>query len=218
MVKRGTIALDLDAIFSALSHPIRRAMLEQLAGGDATVSELARPHGVSLPAISRHLRVLEAAGLLKEEPHGRGEDGRPTWRDLAIRPTGRRGERVRFPRGIPGSRAFRTNRRNLRIRGDAGTCPDRERRVRGHPGQDEGHAEVRLRDGRGPRGDARLRNGGRGPRDDRALRRIGGGTEEERRAAEERASERSCSEERARYDEDLRRTTRTRVESTHGPS
>ena len=71
MVKRETVALDLDAIFSALSHPIRRAMLEQLAGGDATVSELARPHGVSLPAISRHLRVLEAAGLLKEEPDGR---------------------------------------------------------------------------------------------------------------------------------------------------
>src|SRR5467141_3563992 len=71
MVKRETVALDLDAIFSALSHPIRRAMLEQLAGGDATVSELARPHGVSLPAISRHLRVLEGAGLLKEEADGR---------------------------------------------------------------------------------------------------------------------------------------------------
>ena len=71
MVKRETVALDLDAIFSALSHPIRRAMLEQLAGSDATVSELARPHGVSLPAISRHVRVLEAAGLLKEEPDGR---------------------------------------------------------------------------------------------------------------------------------------------------
>src|SRR5207247_1946198 len=81
----------------------------------------------------------------EEIHHGRGEDGRPTWRDLAIRPAGRRGERVRFPRGIPGSRAFRTNRRNLRIRGDAGTCPRRERRVRGDPGQDEGHAEVRLR-------------------------------------------------------------------------
>ena len=71
MVKRETVALDLDAIFAALSHPIRRAMLERLAGGDATVSELARPHGVSLPAISRHVRVLEAAGLLKEEPDGR---------------------------------------------------------------------------------------------------------------------------------------------------
>lgn len=71
MVKRATVALDLDAIFAALSHPIRRAMLEQLAGGDATVGELAQPHGVSLPAISRHLRVLEKAGLLKEEPDGR---------------------------------------------------------------------------------------------------------------------------------------------------
>jgi DNA-binding transcriptional ArsR family regulator len=71
MVKRATVALDLDAVFGALSHPIRRAMLEQLAGGEATVSELAQPHGVSLPAISRHLRVLEEAGLLKEEPDGR---------------------------------------------------------------------------------------------------------------------------------------------------
>src|SRR5437762_12472463 len=71
MVKRETVALDLDAIFAALSHPIRRAMLERLAGGDATVSELARPHGVSLPAISRHLRVLAGAGLLKEGPDGR---------------------------------------------------------------------------------------------------------------------------------------------------
>ncbi len=71
MVKRSTVALDLDAVFAALSHPIRRAMLEQLAGGDATVSELAQPHGVSLPAISRHLRVLEGAGLLTEEPDGR---------------------------------------------------------------------------------------------------------------------------------------------------
>src|SRR5881628_3103970 len=71
MVKRSTVALDLDAVFAALSHPIRRAMLEQLARGDATVSELAQPHGVSLPAISRHLRVLEGAGLLTEEPDGR---------------------------------------------------------------------------------------------------------------------------------------------------
>jgi DNA-binding transcriptional ArsR family regulator len=71
MVKRETVPLDLDAIFAALSHPIRRAILEQLAGGEATVSELARPHGVSMPAISRHLRVLEGAGLLREEPDGR---------------------------------------------------------------------------------------------------------------------------------------------------
>jgi len=71
MVNRARVALDLDAIFAALAHPIRRAIIEQLSGGDATVSELAEPHNVSLPAISKHLRVLEGAGLLRVEPEGR---------------------------------------------------------------------------------------------------------------------------------------------------
>ncbi len=71
MVKRAAVVLDLDAIFAALAHPIRRAILEHLAGGDATVSEVAEPHKVSLPAISKHLRVLEDAGLVKIEPEGR---------------------------------------------------------------------------------------------------------------------------------------------------
>ena len=63
--------MDLDAIFASLAHPIRRAILEQLSGGDATVGELAEPHGVSAPAISRHLRVLQRAGLIDVEPEGR---------------------------------------------------------------------------------------------------------------------------------------------------
>ncbi|MGQ0796279.1 MAG: ArsR/SmtB family transcription factor [Methanobacteriota archaeon] len=71
MVNRPPGATDLDAIFAALAHPIRRAILEQLSGGDATVGELAEPHGVSRPAISRHLRVLEAARLIAVEPEGR---------------------------------------------------------------------------------------------------------------------------------------------------
>lgn len=71
MAKKTTVSLDLDAVFAALAHPIRRAILEQLSGGEATVSELAEPHRVSLPAISRHLRVLEDAGLVKVEPEGR---------------------------------------------------------------------------------------------------------------------------------------------------
>jgi DNA-binding transcriptional ArsR family regulator len=54
-----------------LAHPIRRAILEELSAGDATVSELAEPYKVSLPAISRHLRVLEEAGLLRVEQEGR---------------------------------------------------------------------------------------------------------------------------------------------------
>ena len=71
MVNRPGVKTDLDAIFAALAHPIRRAILEQLSGGDATVGDLAEPHRVSLPAISRHLRVLERAGLIEVEPEGR---------------------------------------------------------------------------------------------------------------------------------------------------
>lgn len=69
MVKAPDV--DLDAVFAALAHPTRRAIIEQLAAGDTTVGELARPHDVSLPAISKHLRVLEEAGLLVVTPEGR---------------------------------------------------------------------------------------------------------------------------------------------------
>jgi DNA-binding transcriptional ArsR family regulator len=62
---------DLDAIFAALAHPTRRAIIEQLAVGERTVGELAAPHDVSLPAISQHLRVLEEAGLLTQTKDGR---------------------------------------------------------------------------------------------------------------------------------------------------
>lgn len=56
-------ASDLDAIFHALADPTRRAILERLAAGPATVGELAEPFSISAPAISRHLKVLDAAGL-----------------------------------------------------------------------------------------------------------------------------------------------------------
>ena len=55
---------QLSATFSALGDPTRRAILARLAEGDATVTELANPFQVSLPAISRHLKVLERAGLI----------------------------------------------------------------------------------------------------------------------------------------------------------
>ncbi len=56
---------ELDRTFAALADPIRRAMLSRLAEGDATVRDLAAPHDVSLPAISRHLKVLQRAGLIE---------------------------------------------------------------------------------------------------------------------------------------------------------
>lgn len=54
----------LDAAFAALAHPARRAILARLAEGEATVNDLAEPFDMSLPAISRHIRVLENAGLI----------------------------------------------------------------------------------------------------------------------------------------------------------
>ena|SRR6185295_2021654 len=61
----------LDQAFAALAHPIRRAIVARLAAGEATVSELARPFQVSAPAISRHMRILEEAGLLSRKKQGR---------------------------------------------------------------------------------------------------------------------------------------------------
>jgi DNA-binding transcriptional ArsR family regulator len=61
----------LDATFAALSDPTRRAILARLALGESSVTELAAPFDVSLPAISKHLKVLEGAGLLVRERDGR---------------------------------------------------------------------------------------------------------------------------------------------------
>jgi DNA-binding transcriptional ArsR family regulator len=55
---------ELDRTFAALADPTRRAILARLASGEATVTELAEPFEISLPAISKHLKVLERAGLV----------------------------------------------------------------------------------------------------------------------------------------------------------
>ena len=65
---------NLDQAFSALAHPTRRAILGRLAKGEATVNELAEPFEMSLPAISKHIRVLEGAGLVTQ---GRNAQFRP---------------------------------------------------------------------------------------------------------------------------------------------
>jgi DNA-binding transcriptional ArsR family regulator len=62
---------DLDAVFSALADPTRRSVLNTLAGGGLAVSELAAPHGMSLPGFLKHLRVLEDAGLIERNKEGR---------------------------------------------------------------------------------------------------------------------------------------------------
>jgi DNA-binding transcriptional ArsR family regulator len=65
----------LDATFAALADPTRRAILGRLAEGDATVKELAEPFPISLQAVSKHLRVLERAGLIER---GRSAQRRPS--------------------------------------------------------------------------------------------------------------------------------------------
>ena len=65
---------SLDQTFAALADPTRRAILARLAAGEATVSQLAAPFSISLPAISRHLKVLERAGLISQ---GREAQWRP---------------------------------------------------------------------------------------------------------------------------------------------
>lgn len=60
-----TVQPELDGIFAALADPTRRAILAHLASGTATVGELAAPFEISQPAISRHLKVLERAGLIE---------------------------------------------------------------------------------------------------------------------------------------------------------
>jgi DNA-binding transcriptional ArsR family regulator len=70
---------ELSRILAALADPTRRAILERLAQGEATVTELAQPFEMSLPAVSKHLKVLERAGLIT-----RGRDAQ--WRPCRLEP------------------------------------------------------------------------------------------------------------------------------------
>src|ERR1700728_4557284 len=71
--------MSLDATFAALADPTRRAILARLALGETTVQELAEPFAMSLPAVSRHLKVLERAGLIARSREAQ-------WRPCRIEP------------------------------------------------------------------------------------------------------------------------------------
>jgi DNA-binding transcriptional ArsR family regulator len=73
----------LDATFTALADPTRRAILARLATGEASVSELARPFAISQPAISKHLKVLERAGLISRGQDAQRRPSRIEGRPLA---------------------------------------------------------------------------------------------------------------------------------------
>jgi len=72
------VSSQLDAVFFAMSDPTRRAILERLAAGEATVGTVAEPHAMAMPSISKHVKVLERAGLIT-----RRVDGREHWLRLA---------------------------------------------------------------------------------------------------------------------------------------
>jgi len=82
-IQPGQPADHLSATFAALADPTRRGILARLAMGEATVTELAAPYDLSLPAISKHLKVLQRAGLI--------EQGRQAqWRPCRLKPKGLR--------------------------------------------------------------------------------------------------------------------------------
>ena len=72
----------LDAVFGALADPTRRAILSDLRRGQTSVTVLATPHGMSLPAVMKHLRVLEQAGLVTQRKRGRVRQCRLSARPL----------------------------------------------------------------------------------------------------------------------------------------
>ncbi len=74
---------DLDLLFGALADATRRGIVERLAVGEATVTELAAPFSISLPAISRHLKVLERASLITRSQQGRWRSARLSQTSLA---------------------------------------------------------------------------------------------------------------------------------------
>ena len=93
---------SLDDAFSALADPTRRAILERLGGGEATIGELAQPAGMSLTGLKKHVRILEDAGLVETEKRGRSRHCRLGPRRLedvaAWLETYRRGWEQRFDR------------------------------------------------------------------------------------------------------------------------
>src|SRR5438093_3952940 len=105
-------AEELDTVFAALADPTRRAILARLADGDANVNELADPFYISLQAVSKHLKVLERAGLITR---GREAQWRPA--HLRVEPLEPASEWIDRYRAIARDRLDRLDREIQRIRG-----------------------------------------------------------------------------------------------------
>jgi DNA-binding transcriptional ArsR family regulator len=75
---------DLDAVFAALADPTRRAILSRLVDGEASVNEIAAPFEMSQPAVSRHLKVLERAGLIERDIDEQRRPARLSAQNMAV--------------------------------------------------------------------------------------------------------------------------------------
>ena len=84
---KSTVSDHLDATFLALADPTRRAILARLALGEASVTDLAAPFAMSQPAISKHLKILERAGLISATQDRQRRPRRLEGKPLACRPT-----------------------------------------------------------------------------------------------------------------------------------
>lgn len=98
----------LDGTFAAIADPTRRAILERLGGGEATIGELAQPAGMTLTGLKKHVRILEEAGLVSTEKRGRARHCRlgprrledvAAWLEEHRRDWGQRLDRVEEPTG-----------------------------------------------------------------------------------------------------------------------
>jgi DNA-binding transcriptional ArsR family regulator len=121
---------EMDAVFHALAHPARREMLDRLAGGERSVGELAAPFQMSLAAASKHVKVLEEAGLLHRTVRGRRHLCR-----LAPERLAEASQWLRF------YERFWSEREEVYR---AWTEPDRSRRWSGPEGFDVAEMEIRL--------------------------------------------------------------------------
>lgn len=71
VIQMDNLSPNLDLVFGALADPTRRAVLERLGAGDASIGELAQPFDMALPSLMKHVRVLEAVGLVESHKSGR---------------------------------------------------------------------------------------------------------------------------------------------------
>jgi DNA-binding transcriptional ArsR family regulator len=121
-VPQGRRNVDVGLVFAAMADPTRRAILTRLAASPATVGELAEPFDISLPAVSKHLKVLEQAGLLEREIVGRVHHCRAVLEPLRAAEAWMAQRQAFWDKGLESLRSF-LNERPSALPREAGRTP-----------------------------------------------------------------------------------------------